>query len=321
MEAQDKNQTAASTKISDFDSETAIIRTTLHAAGRQTAGMTRPQLDEALSALRLEQANRAANEKAERERSMREAQQRELREAKVEGERRRQAIRKALGLPVGATDEQVATAQDKAWRDRQAAIDRQRIEERFVAGNFPKRHVRHLDGIDGDNRQWLSVRDDLVNRAVAGDGFLVILLGPRGTGKTQLAVSVAHRICQSLDKGVRYLRARQLFRETRAAFGEGATVDEGDVIKRLASVGLLVIDEVHQRGYTAYEDNTLVEIVDQRYADYEVPTILIANQTKQEFSASIGDSIVSRVHETGEAFVLDAKCYRTPGMWNEDDED
>ena len=77
-----------------------------------------------------------------------------------------------------------------------------------------------------------------------------------------------------------------------------------------------MIDEVHERAVTQAENATLINIIDRRY-DARRCTVLIANQDKSEFAAAMGPSIVSRIHETGEALECDWPNFRRPGGWKQ----
>lgn len=82
---------------------------------------------------------------------------------------------------------------------------------------------------------------------------------------------------------------------------------------RLTAYDLLVIDECHQRGETAFEQNTLTNLLDRRY-DARKCTILIANQSKAEFSESMGDSVVSPNLRGGRDLRL--RLAELPQAWN-----
>jgi DNA replication protein DnaC len=215
--------------------------------------------------------------------------------------------------------------QEEASR-RVEAEKRQREERRlhhcnslFRRAACPSRHCSNLDRIDfAQNPNWLAMCDLLVERVALADGFLVPLLGGRGTGKTQLAVSVIHRSCHR-GFTCRYIKALDLFRYIRGAYttrergkpGES----EGQLVELLRGYDLLV-DEIHQRGETLFEQNTLINLLDHRYDDRRC-TILIANQNMTDFAAAMGDSIVSRIHESGAPLICSWATFRKPdvGTW------
>lgn len=304
----------ASPKTSNSEDDLLVYRLTLTQWGLWRDGMS---LEEAIA---VHKAERAKRDQAEEER-------RRLRvEAEAAEARRRmaataQSCREALarvGIDTsGLDDAQVIERHTQERRNREEAESRRRRAEwLFRNAECPERHIRHLDGT-GNAPEWTRTRDVLAARLTDGEGFLVPLLGPRGTGKTQLAVSVIHRAC-GLGMTARYIKALDLFRLIRGAYtpvrrGE-AGEDEADLIDKLAGYGLLVIDELHQRAETAFEQNTLVNLLDRRY-DAMRYTILIANQTRQEFGDAMGDSIKSRIHETGAPVECHWPSFRKPGMW------
>jgi DNA replication protein DnaC len=206
-------------------------------------------------------------------------------------------------------------AQQQATRDPAAAQQQQaqRAAHLLAAAQCPARHIAHLGRIDPATSAWSEVFRTLDARTHEAEGYLCAMLGGRGGGKTQCAVCLIDAACRR-GQTCRYVKALDLFRTIRRAFGPEPTISEDRLIDSLARLDLLVIDEAHQRGQTAFEDNTLVNLLDRRY-DAMKSTILLANQTRQEFAANVGDSIVSRLHETGAVFEFTWASYRTPGQW------
>jgi DNA replication protein DnaC len=212
---------------------------------------------------------------------------------------------------------------DKADNDRRemvrreavARTARQRSEIFFKQSGCPERHIANL-GISAAGR-WLEVLKLLSDQLKYADGFVVALLGARGTGKTQLAVTLIHRSC-GIGLRCRYVKAGDIFRSIRATYAQvkrgDAQETEESIFDRWVSFDLLVIDESHERGETAAENQALVNIVDRRY-DARRCTIFIGNQTKEDFAKSVGSSIISRIHECGEAIVCDWPSFRVPGTW------
>jgi DNA replication protein DnaC len=174
------------------------------------------------------------------------------------------------------------------------------LRQVIEASGIPLRHVLTMDGIDSGSD---AMSAQLLAKAV--DGGIIALLGKRGTGKTQLAVSVLLDFIET-RKRVTYCKAADLFREIRSQMQNGG---EAALVNKLASVALLVIDEAHERAESDFENRTLVNIVDRRY-DAIKPLIFIANQTRQEFATNMGDSIVSRMHEVGDVIEMNGPSFR-----------
>lgn len=306
--------------------EIGLMRIQLAKLGRLSGGESEREVSEQYVRWRDEQAAPAETLETKRERAF-------LRDA---DSIRIDSIRAALtrlGEPpaVAMTEEamrgRMAELQARANADHAKRVEasesmrrRSLAESLFLSACCPDRHTVNLSRIDdGQCAEWIRLRNLLVDQSCFANGYLVALLGTRGVGKTQLVVSAIHRCCERL-LSCRYTKAIGLFRDIRRAYvpvarGE-AGIAEDDIISTWEDPDLLVIDECHQRGETRAEDNALVNLLDLRY-DRRLCTILIANQTKQDFASAMGDSVVSRIHETGEAFVCEWESFRKPGQWRQ----
>lgn len=312
----------ASAKDSPCDDLIPLMRLELDKHNVLTAGKTDAEVQGIYDGWR----EKRAAEKEDRERRAVEERRERAEAALLEG------LRKTLdnaGIDhQGMTREQMQAHADgirREWesKQREAAAEqtrkeRQRVSDhRFLSSGCPARHVVNMYNRLDENKPWLDTLNLLSGKLPAG--FIVALLGKRGTGKTQLAVALIRKAC-NVGHTARYVKALDLFREIRGAYTPVARGQAGereeDVIDRLASVGLLVIDECHQRGETPFEQNTLINLLDRRY-DGMRATVLISNQTRAEFSASMGDSVVSRIHESGEAIECNWESHRKPGQWKE----
>lgn len=316
------NTVEQSLKTSPSD-DVSLKRTMLAKLGRLKGSETDAQIAELYIVLQQDRA--VAADTADKERRER------LQQIVQDG--RRKSLLAAKINPDGMSDAQVneRCAELQATMDRQRAEEEQRANQQrrrahadslFGRSCCPERHTLNLNKVDTDkNAEWLRVRNLLVDQAKFADGFLVALLGKRGCGKTQLAVSVIHRACEEELAG-RYTKAIDLFRDIRRAYiqpGRGeAGVSEVEIIDAWTKYDFLVVDEFHQRGETNAENNAIINLLDRRY-DARLCTVLIANQDKEEFAQSAGDSITSRIHETGEAIVCDWPSYRKPGAWKQRD--
>lgn len=150
-----------------------------------------------------------------------------------------------------------------------------------------------------------------------GTGSLSVVVGPRGTGKTQAAVGVArmfegyvadHR--GSTDTAcTRYTTAVELFMTIKETYGDNAQRSEKAAIDLFVKPDLLVIDEVQERAGTEWENRLLVNIVDRRYAAMK-DTILVGNLKPEDVQRELGTSIASRAQETGGIYVADWPSFR-----------
>jgi hypothetical protein len=172
----------------------------------------------------------------------------------------------------------------------------------------PPRHVSNLGLRSG--KGWENAFHQV--RAGLGKGSIFVLLGPRGTGKTQMAVeAIAEVISDHVEHHIenrgnqplvyrpaRYCTALELFSEIKATFQQGASKNESEVIKDFTTPKLVVFDEVTVRGETPWENNVFSHVVDKRYGLFK-DTVIIGNFSATEIIATLGPSIASRLEETG----------------------
>jgi len=150
--------------------------------------------------------------------------------------------------------------------------------------------------------EWLSAKESAKDR-VQKNG-IVVLYGKRGGGKTRMAAELAFMVGSS-----RYRTAMRFFLEVRATFRRKSEISEMEIIDDLAKADLLILDEIQERGETAFEDRLLTHVIDARYAAMK-PTILIANLLKSDLAESLGKSIVDRARENGKSIEFTWPSYR-----------
>ncbi len=151
-----------------------------------------------------------------------------------------------------------------------------------------------------------------------GKGSLSVLIGPRGTGKTHMAVWLASEREASLawtrgetdQARTRYTTAVELFMAIKETYGDNAQRSEKAAVDMFCKPDLLVIDEVQERAGTEWEQRLLAAIVDRRYAGMK-DTILVGNLKPDDVRAELGTSIASRAQETGGIYVADWPSFRT----------
>lgn len=139
------------------------------------------------------------------------------------------------------------------------------------------------------------------------EGGIIALIGPRGTGKTRLAAEAMRDFAREHGH---YTTAMGLFLRIRASYARNSDESEKEIVTSMTRTRLLVLDEVQERGNTAWEDRLLTHILDSRYGAMS-PTILIANLTVTGLIEHMGDSIISRLMETGGILEISGPSHRT----------
>lgn len=199
------------------------------------------------------------------------------------------------------------------YRDQSPESDRGLVEALYVwrRAGLPPRHMaksmlRHTAaGPWGD--AYRRLRDKLAA------GPIIVLLGPRGTGKTQLAVCLMADLAMTLRRPLWYFKVAVLFEKLRDCYRPGGP-SELELTRRVTTGAGLVLDELSVPSWSEWELRQLTTVIDGRY-DRTLTTILISNQAPDEFARTIGPSILSRIREPGVGVVQECNwpSFRTPG--------
>lgn len=154
------------------------------------------------------------------------------------------------------------------------------------------------------------------------NGGMAAFLGDRGTGKTQMAVSLIRDKCDchELDENhmrfvttapkiALYRRVSDVLNEAKGSYRSGSNVSLKAILGEYAKVPLLVLDEVHELGDSEHDIKIITSILDKRYFSQKA-SIMIANCDARQFAKMIGPSIVDRIHETGGVLKFDWDSFR-----------
>ena len=148
--------------------------------------------------------------------------------------------------------------------------------------------LRAPRGIDRALFQKL-VAGDWINRA---EGLLV--MGPTGVGKSWIACALGHKACRD-GKSVLYHRVPRLFEALALARGDGR---HARLLKSLARVQLLILDDWGLAKFAEAEQRDLLEILEDRH---QRASILITSQVPVEQwheiigNPTLADAILDRI--------------------------
>lgn len=176
--------------------------------------------------------------------------------------------------------------------ERQMQIDQ--FKNRMRAADIPVRHAGFK--LDQNTCQaWADKLETLKGKLKTG--CIVALYGNRGTGKTQMASELIRATCWA-GRSALYRRVMEFYIEIKSTYGGKTEETEAEIIAKYAKPSLLVLDEAHERGGTAWESSLLALLLDKRYAGLK-DTIIIANLDKAGLVTALGPSITRRLNETG----------------------
>jgi DNA replication protein DnaC len=168
--------------------------------------------------------------------------------------------------------------------------------------NVPKRFRGDWDRPTTDEWSWRLAK----SIEKARKGSLYAFIGPRGTGKTRLAIEVMRDVAP--EEG-QYVTAMELFLRLRASFRKDSRESEMDITSEYKRAKFLIIDEIQERGESQWEDRILTHVIDARYAAMRA-TIIIGNLTKKSLRGSLSESIIDRLRENGGVLEMTGESFR-----------
>ena len=222
-------------------------------------------------------------------------------------------------VKLSASDGTESNAKKRESDPRYSHFRKEHTKALFSASKAPERHKAMLGARMG--AEWKIAFLRLTSQQK--QGFLNVLTGPRGTGKTQMGVELmAERISEAVENHLlteRYFLAPPLpalyslvmdfFIELKSTYNRNTLKTEEQVMDKFTKPRLLVLDEFTIRGETKWEDDVLFSMIDKRY-QAQKDTLLIANLKPEEVVPSLGASNASRLTECGGIIHCNWKSFR-----------
>ncbi|MCC7147149.1 MAG: ATP-binding protein [Phycisphaeraceae bacterium] len=143
---------------------------------------------------------------------------------------------------------------------------------------------------------------------IVDQGGILLAIGKRGNGKTQLGVELIRDACKAGRTG-RYVRSRQIGMKLREAFKGDIT--EAEALDVFTKPHLLVIDEIQEKPESDFEQRSLTLLIDIRYGDKK-PTVLCGNVSAEpgKIQEMLSPSILDRSREGGGVLAFDWPSFR-----------
>ncbi len=131
----------------------------------------------------------------------------------------------------------------------------------------------------------------LLHKLIAGDWINrkqnLIIIGPTGIGKSWIACALGHKACRD-DRAVLYQRVPRLFDALALARGDGR---HARLLRGLARVDLLILDDWGLATLTPDQGRDLLEIVDDRHA--RASTIVTSQLPVEHWHETIGNPTIA----------------------------
>lgn len=155
-------------------------------------------------------------------------------------------------------------------RKTQALWEQARIPRRYQncsLSNFEVHNDSHKDALK-ISRQFVK------NYPAQEVGLLFI--GPCGVGKTHLAVAIIRELIEKKSVACSFYDFRELIRDIQSSFTPDSNLSEAEILAPVFDVGVLVLDELGAKRTTAWVEETVFYIINQRY-NQRKPTIFTSN--------------------------------------------
>lgn len=199
------------------------------------------------------------------------------------------------------SDEEAATATARAEEQRRKDVADRLLEAAAPPKRYAAASLAQLARVPADVHAAYADAAARVARLTERPAILG-LVGDRGPGKTWIGWGLVLDFCRAARPAM-HLKALDYFAELKRTYGASARRDESAVETDYLRPELLVIDELHERGDTPWEDRMLSRLVDKRY-DAMLATLLISNQTVEAFKERVGPSIADRMKEDGGGIIV-----------------
>jgi DNA replication protein DnaC len=147
--------------------------------------------------------------------------------------------------------------------------------------------------------------DNLSAEIAAGRNAFMV--GATGTGKTHLMCALVSRALAD-GRTAQFITATKIWRAMRATWHRGSTQTEADVLRALADVELLAIDEVQE--LDDQEGRWFFDLVNERYERGNRPIVMATNLDKQAMIQQFGQRTIDRLRDRHIAYRFTWESYR-----------
>ena len=175
------------------------------------------------------------------------------------------------------------------------------FRRRYIHAQIPERFARktlkafHVARGDKMRREILNAANSYAQGFTKDEDRGLLLRGGTGTGKTHVAVGILIEVVRRGFPGL-YWNVTDLLREIRDSFNQSSDFTEREILDRVNSVDLLILDDLGAESMTEKVRDRLYLIVNRRY-EIAKATLITTNLDDVELRERFGPRIFSRLYE------------------------
>jgi DNA replication protein DnaC len=199
----------------------------------------------------------------------------------------------------------LARAEGKSVARRCVCFHERKARALWEQARIPRRYQNcSLDNFEVHNdshKDALKISRQFVKNYPAQEVGL-LFIGPCGVGKTHLAVAIIRELLEKKNVSCSFYDFRELIRDIQSSFTPESNLSEAEILAPVFEVEVLVLDELGAKRPTAWVEETVFYIINQRY-NQKRPTIFTSNyfdvdeeeDKREKMYKEKDDSLVSRI--------------------------
>lgn len=204
--------------------------------------------------------------------------------------------------------DQQREAERHAEAEREALIAASGMEGRMLRSGF-KNFIAESDA----QRRVLQTCQAFAETVELDARSNLWLVGQPGTGKTHLGSAMVRYFIHKRGTPAAIFSAREIVRMLRASWGRRDDMEpaetEEEIIRRLGSIGLLVLDEIGVGFSSDAERVQLFDVLDLRYK-LGRPTVVLSNLSSKDMKPILGDRLHDRLRDGAQVLICNWPSFR-----------
>lgn len=213
---------------------------------------------------------------------------------------------------------------------RCGCLTERRVQVLLEQARIPRRYrdcsLSNFDGRNESLRNAKKIAEKFVKNFPVQEVGLVFL-GPCGVGKTHLGVAIIRELIETKSVPCLFYDFREIIRDIQSTFSSDSALNESDVLAPVFQSEVLVLDELGAKRTTAWVEETVFYIINQRYNNKKL-TIFTSNYAdsadeededrrdafykkgEETLVDRIGIRLHSRIYEMCKIVKIEAEDYR-----------